>query len=275
MWTRSDFRSIIDPPAIGMIHLWPLPGAPRWGSDLVAVEAAALADAEALVEGGLRAIMVENYHDIPFFPGRVPPETVAAMSVVIAAVRRRFPDLRLGVNVLRNDALAALAIAAACSADFIRVNVHTGAAVTDQGTIEGSACVTLRRRKELGAENVAILADVRVKHARPLVVRSLADEALDLRLRGMADAIIVTGEATGSSACREDVAQVREALPDCPLLVGSGVNVDNAAAFLSHADGCIIGSSLQKIDRATGLARISRSRTAAFRDVLADISAKG
>lgn len=275
MWTRSEFRDIVRPPVIGMVHLRPLPGAPRWAGCLDDVRRAALADAAALATGGVGAVMIENYHDVPFHPGAVPAETIAAMTAVITAIRNDQPALKLGVNVLRNDAAAALAIAVAVGADFVRVNVHTGAAITDQGTIEGAAASTLRLRRNLGAEHVGILADVRVKHARPLVERPLAEEARDLRLRGLADAIIVTGAATGSSTAAADVAEVRAALPDCPVVVGSGVDTGNVTDYLPDADGFIVGSSLQEAEAGSGFRNISAVRTAAFLNALRSQSAKG
>jgi membrane complex biogenesis BtpA family protein len=263
MWTRADFHQVVEPAAVGMIHLLPLPGSPGWGGDMEAVVDAALADAEALAGGGLNAVMIENFHDVPFLPGRVAGETVAAMAVLARAVATSFPALRLGVNVLRNDAEAALGIAAVTGADFIRVNVHTGTAVTDQGTIAGQAWRTLRRRRELGLAT-GILADVRVKHARPLVDRPLADEVCDLRLRGLADGVIVTGSATGAMADPAEVTQVRAALPDTPLLVGSGVEPGTLGDYLPQADGFIVGSALQETQPDTGQARVSQTRTAAL-----------
>ncbi|MBM4131102.1 phosphorybosylanthranilate isomerase, partial [bacterium] len=133
-----------------MIHLAPLPGSPRWGGDLGAVAAAALRDARALREGGVEVLLLENFQDAPFHPGAVPPVTVAAMTALAAAIRNDAPDCPLGINVLRNDAEAALAVAVAVGAAFIRVNVHAGAAVTDQGLLEGRAWRTLRLRREYG-----------------------------------------------------------------------------------------------------------------------------
>src|SRR5439155_4646724 len=128
---------------IGMVHLPPLPGSPRWDGSMARVVAAALADAGALVEGGVDAVLVENFNDMPFTPGRVEPATVAAMSVVAAEVRRALPRTPLGVNVLKNDARAALAVAAAVGAEFIRVNVHPGAVLAPQGNVQSDAYGTL------------------------------------------------------------------------------------------------------------------------------------
>jgi membrane complex biogenesis BtpA family protein len=267
MWNRNDFLATAPGGAVGMIHLQPLPGSPLWGGDLAEVRSAALADADALVEGGFGSVMIENYHDVPFHPDAVPAHTVAALTALVAAVRDRHPHLAVGVNVLRNDVAAALGIAAATGARFVRVNVHVGAAVTDQGPLTGSAWRTLRLRRELGIEDVGILADVRVKHARPMVERPLVEEAADLRLRGLADGIIVTGPATGAAADPADLAAVRAALPDCPLLVGSGATAASVGSLFAHADGCIVGSSLQTVDpdggRRQADARLARAFLAA------------
>ncbi len=249
MWTRTHFLELCAPPVLGMIHLDALPGAPRFGGQLEAVTAAALADARALAAGGVRLAMVENFHDVPFWPDGVPPETVAAMAVVLAEIRRAEPGLRLGVNVLRNDAAAALGLAAATGAVCIRVNVHTGAMVTDQGPLSGQAHRTLRQRAALGLAPVGLLADLRVKHAAPLAPRELVAEAQDLRLRGLADALIVSGEATGAPTDPSLLAPLRHALPDCPLLIGSGVTADTVSAHLAHADGVIVGTSLKTAGR--------------------------
>ncbi len=267
MWTQDDFHRLCPGGLIGMIHLRALPGSPGWAGSLAAVREAALADADNLVAGGAGALMLENYHDVPFLPERVPPVTIAAMTDLAGAVRRRHPGVPLGINVLRNDAGAALAVAVVTGASFIRVNVHAGAAATDQGPLIGAAWRTLRLRRELGAD-VGILADVRVKHARPLVERPLAEEAQDLRLRGLADAVIVTGPATGSGTDPAEVAAVRAALPGCPVLVGSGVTAASVSGFVPAADGFIVGSSLKEETAAAGL-MISRELTRRLVDALA------
>ena len=125
-------------PVIGMVHLRALPGAPTYGGSVEAIRTAALRDAEALQIGGASALLVENYFDAPFYPNRVPAHTVAHMTAIASALRQRV-DLPLGVNVLRNDGRAALAVAHAAGADFIRVNVLVGARMTDQGILEGRA----------------------------------------------------------------------------------------------------------------------------------------
>ncbi len=244
---------------VGMIHLGPLPGAPRFGGDLGAVVEAAAADARALAEGGADALLVENFHDAPFLKQGLAPETVASLTRCALAVRAAAPGLPLGINALRNDALAALGVAVAVGATFIRVNVLTGAVVTDQGVIEGDAAALLRRRAALRAE-VAILADVQVKHAAPLAALDPAQWARDTAYRGGADALVVSGSGTGEPTSPERVAAVRRAVPDRPVLVGSGATAGTVAAL--GADGYIVGTAL----KAAG--RVDAARVRAIADAI-------
>ena len=235
-------------PLIGMVHLLPLPGSPGWRGSMDEVTARALADAETLTAGGLDAVLVENYGDAPFHAESVPSETVAAMAAVVSRVVSAV-TVPVGVNVLRNDARAALGIAAAVGARFIRVNVHTGTMWTDQGIVEGRAAETLRARSCLGAE-VAILADVEVKHATPLPGRSLEDAARDAWHRGLADALVVSGVATGAPTEPDLARRVSDAAPEAPVLVGSGVRPDTVLDLLNVAGGAIVGTALTREGRA-------------------------
>jgi uncharacterized protein len=230
---------------IGMVHVAPLPGSPRWGGSMERVVAAALADARALIEGGMDALLVENHGDAPFTPGRVEPATVAALAVVAREVRAALPAATLGINVLKNDARAALAVACAVGARFIRVNVHAGAVVADQGLVQADAYHTLRDRRLLGAD-VRIFADVGGKHATPLAPVDLEQHARDLRHRGLADGLVVSGPATGAATSIADVKRVRGAVSDVPILIGSGATPDTAAELLSIADGLIVGTSVKR-----------------------------
>lgn len=204
---------------------------------------AARADAESILGAGFDGYVLENFGDAPFFK-EVPPHVVAAMTALALELPRE--DAVCGANVLRNDARAALAVAAAAGLDFIRVNVHTGAFATDQGIIEGDAARTTRERAAI-APHVSILADVAVKHAAPLAAGfDIAQAAREAAYRGLADALIVTGAATGSPASLADARAVREAVPDRPLLVGSGVSAETIAQVLAIADGVIVGTALKR-----------------------------
>jgi len=245
-------------PIIGVVHLQPLPGSPRYEGSLAAVADRAAADAQAYLDGGLDGLILENYGDLPFFPGTVPPETVAAMTTVAGQIAR-MTDRPLGINVLRNDALSALGIAMAAGAAFIRVNVLMGASVTDQGLIQGQAHRLLRRRRELGAE-VKIFADVLVKHARPLGGGDAAGSARELLERGLADVLIVTGPATGREPAGEELVRVKESAGESPVLAGSGVRAENVSGILAVADGAIVGTSLKRDGRTENEVDIERVR---------------
>ena len=229
---------------IGVVHLRPLPGSPRWRGDLEAVIQAAVEDARAYQRGGAQALFIENFGDMPFTKAQVGPETIAAMAAAGRAVRAAV-ELPIGFNVLRNDARAALALCAACGGRFIRVNVHTGAMLTDQGLIEGNAFDTLRYRRQVCPEAL-IFADVHVKHAVPLGNWSMGDSARDAVERGLADALIISGTGTGMATDRADVERVRASCPAAKILLGSGVTLENLPDYLPLADGFIVGSSLKR-----------------------------
>jgi membrane complex biogenesis BtpA family protein len=243
-------------PLIGMVHLLPLPGSPRWetgASSMAVVLETAVRDARALVEGGADAMLVENFFDAPFAKDDVPPHTIAALTRAVSAVCEvAGKNVPVGVNVLRNDSRAAIAVSHVCGARFVRINVYVGAAVTDQGIIEGAARAAVLYRKELGAANVALFADVFVKHAAQLGDGSvtLEDAAKDAVYRGLADALIVSGTATGAATSPDTVRRVRAAVPDTPVLVGSGFAADTAATLLTAgADGAIVGTSIKRDGR--------------------------
>lgn len=233
---------------VGMVHLPPLPGAPGWEGSMDRVLERAVQDAWSLQDAGLTGVMVENFGDVPFYPGAVPPETVAAMAAAVAAVRAAV-TLPVGVNVLRNDGAAALSVAVATGARFIRVNVHTGSMFTDQGLLHGQAHRTLRMRAHLGAP-VAVLADVFVKHGAAPAGVSLEEAARDARTRGLADGLVVSGSGTGGATDPSHVVRVREAVPDAPVWVGSGATAESAPGLLAAAHGIIVGSALQVGGRA-------------------------
>lgn len=237
---------------VGVIHLPALPGSPRNQLRLRAIAESAVRDAKALQSAGFDLIMLENFGDAPFFPTKVPPVTVAALTVCAEAVRQACPQTPLGINVLRNDGEAALSIATAVDAACIRVNVLTGARVTDQGIIEGDAANLLRLRRSLNAESVAIWADVDVKHSAPLGHRSLGAETKDVVLRALASTVLVTGEGTGVAVDETRLGEVRRAAPDVPVLVASGATLPLLPQLAKLCDGVIVGSALREGGRAGG-----------------------
>ncbi len=221
----------------------------------------AMADARSLAEGGVDGVLVENFGDVPFHPGPVPPETVAALALAVSRVQavledrdRAGPDdahppqapFPVGLNVLRNDARSGVGIAAATGAAFLRVNVHTGSMFTDQGLLEGRAHETLRERTRL-APGLLLLADVHVKHATPPAGASLEEAARDAVHRGLADILVVSGSGTGQATDPERIRRVRRAVPDTPVWVGSGADTTSAEALVgAGAQGFIVGTALHR-----------------------------
>jgi membrane complex biogenesis BtpA family protein len=237
------------PRLVGVIHLAPLPGSPRYAGSVACVVEGAASDAAALAAAGFDAALVENYGDAPFAPERVEPATIAAMTA--CALAAGTSGLALGCNVLRNDAAAALAVALAAEARFIRINVHVGARVTDQGVVAGRAHETLRLRRALGAKGVALLCDVAVKHSSPLgTPRPLAEEARDAVERGLADAVLLTGSRTGAPVSAADLDALSGAVA-APVYLASGVGAGpESLALARRAYGVIVGSALRRSGRA-------------------------
>ncbi|MBD3237842.1 MAG: BtpA/SgcQ family protein [Candidatus Eisenbacteria bacterium] len=233
-----------DHPFFAVLHLPPLPGAPGARRTVPQIVEAAAEEARVLLGAGFDGLVIENYGDAPFFATQVPPETIAAMSAVACEIRRlgTFP---LGINVLRNDAQAALAVATAARAELIRVNVLAGTMLTDQGLVTGPAASLLRKRKLLGAR-VAIWADLLVKHAAPLAPTDPLDAARDLSERAGADALILTGRRTGQPVDRRVLEQLHRSLARLPRIVGSGVQAENLADYWADASAFIIGSAFRR-----------------------------
>lgn len=233
--------------AIGVVHCPPFPGAPRHrGESVAAIVDAALADADAYAEGGIDGLIIENHGDVPFLrPGDIGFETVAMMTLVTERVRAA-TGLPLGINVLANAAVPALAVAKAGGARFVRVNQWANAYVANEGFVEGDAARALRYRKTIEAQDVAIFADSHVKHGAHAITadRTVAELTRDLEFFD-ADVVIATGQRTGDTATVEEIGAIRDATT-LPVVVGSGVRADNIATIMQAARGVIIGSSLKR-----------------------------
>lgn len=232
---------------IGMVHCPPFPGSPRYrGETLDEIYDTCLRDAERLITGGLHGLIVENHGDIPFSkPEDIGPETPAFLSVVTDRIRRDF-NVPLGINVLANAPLPALAVAVAARADFIRVNQWANAYIANEGFMEGRAAQALRYRSALRAERVKIFTDAHVKHGAHAIVadRSIPELTRDLAFFD-SDCIIATGQRTGNSATLDEIDEIGGAT-HLPLLVGSGVCEDNIVDILKKTNGVIVASSLKQ-----------------------------
>lgn len=231
-------------PVIGVVHLLPLPTSPRWGGNLEAVRERAEQEATALAAGGVDGIIIENFFDAPFAKNQVDPAVVSAMTLIVQRVMN-LVMLPVGINVLRNDAKSAIAIASCVKAQFIRVNVLTGVMATDQGLIEGEAHELMRYRRELGSD-IAIFADVCVKHAHSLATPTLATAAQETVERGLADGLIISGGITGQPPQLKDLEQAANVAGGKPIFIGSGATWENIPSFLKVANGVIVASSLKR-----------------------------
>jgi len=249
--------SDVKKPVIGMLHLLPLPLSPGYDGNLETIRATLLRDADALAAGGVHGLMMENFGDSPFYPGRVPAHVLTHMTALACEVKRRHA-LPLGINVLRNDGQSALAVAHACGAEYIRVNVLCGTRVTDQGLIQGIAHDLLRERAMMRATSIRIFADVDVKHSAPLAARPLKDEVDDTLERGMADALVVSGAGTGKQTEPDKVKAVKAAAGHAPVFIGSGITASTIAQYLGSADGFIVGTAFKKDGRPTNPVEIDR-----------------
>jgi membrane complex biogenesis BtpA family protein len=229
---------------IGVLHVGALPGSPGAARGVDELIEGAVAEARLYRDAGFNALMIENMHDRPYLAGGVGPEVVAAMTAIGRAVREAV-GLPLGVQMLAAANREALAVALACGAAFVRVEAFVFAHVADEGLLEAGAGPLLRYRRAIGAERVAVFADVKKKHSSHAIT---ADVDLVETARAaeffLADGVIVTGVATGRAADPAEVAAVRGAV-GIPTLVGSGIAPDNIARYAS-ADGFIVGSSVKR-----------------------------
>lgn len=232
---------------IGVIHSLPLPGSPSYqGEPLETIYDFAIQEARSYQTGGVHGLILENHGDIPFSkPEHIGHETVATMAVMADRVRQSV-NLPLGINVLANAALPALAIAQAGGARFVRVNQWANAYVANEGFVEGPAGQATRYRAWLRAQHLRIFADVHVKHGSHAIVadRSITELTRDAEFFD-ADVVIATGQRTGDAAELEEIRAIRTAT-SLPLLVGSGATADNVGEILSLADGVIVASSLKE-----------------------------
>jgi membrane complex biogenesis BtpA family protein len=253
------------PRLIGVIHLSALAGSPgaygKHPAEVLQIAGMrAVKEAQIFAKAGYDALILENFGDSPFYKTEVPPETIASLAIIAAAVRD-VVNIQIGINVLRNDARSALAIAAVTGCDFIRVNVLSGVAATDQGWVEGDAAFLLRERDRLQS-SVAIFADVHVKHAVTFSNLDLALALEEVGARAAADAVIISGRTTGRAVDRQslEIASHTARKHKIPLYIGSGATRENLKDLKPWVDGVIVGSDLRRGGRAGAELDLKRSR---------------
>lgn len=258
---------------IGVVHCPPLPGSPRHqGESFRETLQIAIDDALAYADGGVDGLIIENHGDIPFLkPQDIGPETSASLAVITDRIGQAI-DLPLGINVLANAVIPALAIAKAGGARFVRVNQWANAYVANEGFVEGEAARALRYRASIGAKDIAIFADAHVKHGAHAIVadRSISELVRDVEFFD-ADAVIATGQRTGDAATTAEISTVRSGT-SLPVLVGSGVSPANVATILPLVDGVIVASAL-KYD-GVWWNRVEKARVVAFMEKVRTIRAQ-
>ena len=238
-------------PVIGVLHVPALPGTPRNRLNLTDIRDWVTRDAEAYWAGGVNedrvdGLLLENFGDVPYYPERVPAETVAFLTVLAGHVRSRI-DLPLGINILRNDGESALAIAAAAGAEFIRVATYSGARMADEAILQSQANRIQRLKRALGSL-VMVFDDVMVRHsATPLGGRALEDVVGDTIERALADAVIVTGPATDKEPDLAPLQAARVAAHGGLVFAGSDAREETISAILNIVDGAIVGKAF-KVD---------------------------
>ncbi|MFQ5610630.1 MAG: BtpA/SgcQ family protein [Anaerolineae bacterium] len=226
---------------IGMIHVEPLPGTPKFKSGLPQIIDKARAEAQVYKNAGIDALAIENMHDMPYLNRAVGPEIVAAMAVVGYEVKQA-SGLPCGVQILAGANREALAVAQAAGLDFIRAEGFVFAHVADEGLIEAGAGDLLRYRRQIGAERILILTDIKKKHSSHAITADVdIVETAHAAEFFLSDGLIVTGAATGLEASLEELQRVKAAV-DVPVLVGSGVTLENVGTYLAVADALIVGS---------------------------------
>jgi membrane complex biogenesis BtpA family protein len=233
---------------IAMAHIGALPGAPLYDPSrgMAALIDGVAADVERLQDGGVDAIMFGNENDRPYLT-RATPESIAAMTAVVAAVK---PMLRVpfGVNYLWDPA-ASVAIGVATGAAFVR-EIFTGVFASDMGLWTPDAASALRLRATLGRPDLKLLFNINAEFAHSLDRRDIALRARSAVFSSLADAVLVSGPITGQPAEMSDLAAVADAVGPVPVLANTGVNLDNVAEVMRLANGCVIGTHF-KVDGIT------------------------
>lgn len=230
-----------------MIHLLPLPGAPRYeAGGMKKVFERAEEEAVMLEDAGVDGLQVENIWDLPYCkPDCIGPETVAGLAAAASAVSRKV-TIPVGINCHINGVCQALAVAAAVGAKWVRAFELANAYISNSGIIEAAGPEALRYRARLNADDVMIFGDFHVKHGSHHILsdRSLEEQSHDVENSG-GDAVIITGLKTGSAPTIQDIKRIRNAV-SIAVLIGSGLSMSNAEELFPLSDGAIVGSSFKE-----------------------------
>jgi membrane complex biogenesis BtpA family protein len=230
---------------IGMIHVEALPGTPRYKNNISEIIEKALKEAEIYKKAGIDALAIENMHDIPYIKTNIGPEITAAMSVIGYEIKKA-SNLVCGIQILAGANKEALAVAKAANLDFIRAEGFVFAHVADEGIMESCAGELLRYRKMINAENILVFTDIKKKHSSHAITADVdICETAKAAEYFLSDGLIITGTSTGAEAKPDEIETVKNKVK-IPVLVGSGVTLNNLEAYLKISDGMIVGSYFKK-----------------------------
>ncbi len=228
-------------PVIGMVHVEALPGTPKYRGSVSDILDKAIREAMIYSDAGVDSIMIENMHDVPYMRKNVGPEITTMMSVIGHEIKNK-TGLPIGMQILAGANKEALAAANSAGLDYIRAEGFVFAHVADEGLIEADAGDLLRYRKHIGAEHIAVFTDVKKKHGSHSITSDVdIVETAKAAEFFLSDGIILTGKTTSDEANIDEVKSVKKNV-SLPVLIGSGVTLDNLEKYFNSADGFIIGS---------------------------------
>ncbi len=230
---------------IGMLHVQALPGTPRNHKSMQEIIDFSLREAEIYLNSGITSLIIENMHDTPYLLNSVGPEITSSMAILAYELKKRF-DINLGIQILAGANKEALAVAYTSGADFIRAEGFVFSHVADEGLMNSCAGELLRYRKQIGADNVKVIVDIKKKHSAHAITADVdIVETAKAAQFFNADGLIITGISTGVSADIEELKAVKSAV-SIPVLIGSGINANNVKSYLQYADAVIVGSYVKE-----------------------------
>ncbi len=228
-------------PIIGMIHVQALPGTPKYNQNNDSIITKALEEARVYKNAGIDAILIENMHDVPYQKNDVGHEISSAMSLIAYLIKQE-TALPIGIQILAGANKAALAAAKTAGIDFIRAEGFVFGHLADEGYIDSQAAKLLRYQKQINAMNIAIFTDIKKKHSSHALTADLdIGEMAHASEFFLSDGVIVTGKHTGSVADLNEIKKVKSNTK-LPVIIGSGVNLENLSTYLPVSDALIVGS---------------------------------
>ena len=254
-----------------MIAVLPLPGSPLYKGDDEHIVARALSDLRHYSDAGVDAIVIENSHDLPYIKPPLPARAVELVTRIAREARHRFSG-PIGIQLLEAANETALEIAHAATLDFVRVEGYVFAHVGGAGIIEGCAGRLLRKRKDLGCEHIKVFADVKKKHCSHALTGDLdiLDEIKQAEFFQV-NGVVVTGARTAEPPSAAELRRC-EKHARVPVLVGSGMTLQNIRTYFPLADGFIVGSTFR--EGGLFLGSLQPRRLAGFMKVFASLSGR-